>query len=151
MDFDDSFFSKLSAVFNRHMYKRYLSHKQYVIQTIDRRCLSSSTTITTTVLKQKLSSFFEDYQITLPIKYTASLTAKAYSKMSNLFLFFLAAFAASEAASTGEKCTPSITTASGTHAPSSFCSGDIIFQEEFDYLNFKKWQHENTLGGGGVR
>ncbi|KRT86910.1 hypothetical protein AMK59_1529, partial [Oryctes borbonicus] len=49
-----------------------------------------------------------------------------------------------------KKCDPSITTASGTFAPTDkICPGDIIFQEEFDSLNLKKWQHENTLGGGG--
>lgn len=49
-----------------------------------------------------------------------------------------------------ERCDASSTVVSGTHAPSEFCSGDIIFQEEFDSLDFKKWEHENTLGGGGV-
>lgn len=70
-----------------------------------------------------------------------------------LLLFSLLCVASallSQAASTS-KCTESVTTASGTFAPTSICSGDIIFQEEFDALNFKKWQHESTLGGGGVR
>lgn len=50
-----------------------------------------------------------------------------------------------------KKCTPSVTTTSGSFAPTgTICPGDIIFQEEFDALNFQKWQHENTLGGGGV-
>lgn len=44
-----------------------------------------------------------------------------------------------------------ITTASGTHAPSrgSFSSGDLIFEEVFEELDFELWQHENTLAGGG--
>lgn len=72
--------------------------------------------------------------------------------MSKLLFLLFVTIAASQAASTGpEKCTATVTTASGTQAPTSFCSGDIIFQEEFDYLNLKKWQHESTLGGGGVR
>lgn len=45
----------------------------------------------------------------------------------------------------------SLTTASGTFAPArgSFHSGDLIFEEHFDELDFEKWQHENTLAGGG--
>ncbi|XP_044270616.1 beta-1,3-glucan-binding protein-like [Tribolium madens] len=46
--------------------------------------------------------------------------------------------------------TPSPTTASGTHAPAGpYCSGDLIFEDEFDEFDLKKWSHENTLGGGG--
>lgn len=26
----------------------------------------------------------------------------------------------------------------------------MIFEDNFDYLDFEKWQHENTLAGGGV-
>lgn len=44
---------------------------------------------------------------------------------------------------------PTITTASGTHAPprGSFQSGDLIFEEVFEELDFERWQHENTLAG----
>lgn len=44
-----------------------------------------------------------------------------------------------------------ITTASGPYAPAkdSFGSGDLIFEEEFDEFDFSKWEHENTLAGGG--
>lgn len=95
---------------------------------------------------------FPDSVIKVAIKYAKlSYHRIVFTKMLKFLLVFLAALAASQAASTAEKCTASVTTASGSHAPTSFCSGDIIFQEEFDYLNFKKWQHENTLGGGGVR
>jgi beta-glucanase (GH16 family) len=46
--------------------------------------------------------------------------------------------------------TPSPTTASGTHAPTGeICSGDLIFEDEFDELDMQKWNHESTLGGGG--
>lgn len=31
----------------------------------------------------------------------------------------------------------------------TICSGDLIFEDNFDYFDFKKWEHENTLGGGG--
>ena len=47
--------------------------------------------------------------------------------------------------------TPSPTTASGTHAPTSeICSGDLIFEDNFDDFNLQKWNHEITVGGGGV-
>lgn len=46
-------------------------------------------------------------------------------------------------------CTPTVTTASGTDAPVGFCSGDLIFEENFDTLNLSKWRHEITMAGGG--
>lgn len=46
-------------------------------------------------------------------------------------------------------CTPSVTTVSGTSAPASFCSGDLLFEDNFDSLDQSKWKHENTLAGGG--
>ncbi|GLV44855.1 Gram-negative bacteria binding protein 1 [Carabus blaptoides fortunei] len=46
-------------------------------------------------------------------------------------------------------CRKSLTTVSGTHAPTSFCSGDVIFKDNFERINFKVWKHENTLSGGG--
>lgn len=47
-------------------------------------------------------------------------------------------------------CTVSQTTVSGSAAPTgTICSGDLIFEDTFDTLDHKKWQHENTLGGGG--
>lgn len=48
-------------------------------------------------------------------------------------------------------CTESITTVSGPYAPKGkICSGDLIFEDNFDKLDLKIWQHENTLTGGGV-
>lgn len=43
------------------------------------------------------------------------------------------------------------TTAGGTHAPAagSFCSGDLIFEDNFDVLDTEKWRHDVTMGGGG--
>ena len=32
---------------------------------------------------------------------------------------------------------------------SVFAVETLIFEDNFDTLNFKKWQHEITLGGGG--
>lgn len=53
-------------------------------------------------------------------------------------------------ASLSAACTPSITTVSGTHAPVTVCSGAMIFADDFNELDTEKWQHENTLAGGGV-
>lgn len=47
-------------------------------------------------------------------------------------------------------CTPSVTTVSGTHAPATVCSGALIFADDFEEFDLEKWQHENTLAGGGV-
>lgn len=49
-------------------------------------------------------------------------------------------------------CTnPTETTAIGTNAPppASFCSGDLIFQDEFNTLDHSKWLHDQTMAGGG--
>lgn len=46
----------------------------------------------------------------------------------------------------------SVTTTSGTYAPTTkICPGDLIFEDNFDDFDLKKWNHEQTLGGGGVR
>lgn len=46
---------------------------------------------------------------------------------------------------------PSVTTVSGTHAPQGrICSGDLIFEDNFNEFSLPVWQHELTLGGGGV-
>lgn len=45
----------------------------------------------------------------------------------------------------------SVTTASGTHAPSGdYCRNQLIFEDNFDELNFRKWQHEISLTGSAV-
>ncbi|XP_037961545.2 beta-1,3-glucan-binding protein [Plutella xylostella] len=49
----------------------------------------------------------------------------------------------------GDRCTPSVTTVSGTHAPVTVCSGALIFADDFEEFDLEKWQHENTLSGGG--
>uniref|UniRef100_A0A182QPU1 GH16 domain-containing protein n=1 Tax=Anopheles farauti TaxID=69004 RepID=A0A182QPU1_9DIPT len=47
-------------------------------------------------------------------------------------------------------CTNSITTASGTKVkPGPYCSWDLIFEDNFNTLDFETWEHENTLSGGG--
>ena len=45
-------------------------------------------------------------------------------------------------------CNPSATTVKGTFAP-TVCSGNLIFEENFDNLDQTKWRHEVTLSGGG--
>lgn len=72
--------------------------------------------------------------------------------MIKIFLTFgfLLVIAQTASVKKDKRCEASSTIVSGTHAPSEVCSGDIVFQEEFDTLDFKKWEHENTLGGGGV-
>lgn len=49
-----------------------------------------------------------------------------------------------------EECKPTISTASGTISPKKICSGQLIFDENFDELNKQKWIPEVTFFGGGV-
>ena len=45
----------------------------------------------------------------------------------------------------------SVTTSSGSKAkPGLYCPGELIFEDNFDELNFDTWNHELTLAGGGV-
>jgi len=53
-------------------------------------------------------------------------------------------------AAAAAQCTPSATTAIGTKAPATICSGDLIFNEEFDTFDLSTWNHEKTAAGGGV-
>lgn len=48
-----------------------------------------------------------------------------------------------------EGCTPSVTTVTGTHAPAQVCSGELIFEDNFDFLDVSRWKHEISLAGGG--
>lgn len=48
-------------------------------------------------------------------------------------------------------CIPSITIASGTHAPRGpICANTVIFNENFNTLNKNIWKHERSMFGGGV-
>ncbi|XP_053672077.1 uncharacterized protein LOC128722392 [Anopheles nili] len=49
------------------------------------------------------------------------------------------------------ECVRSVTTASGAliDRGRTFCSGELIFEDNFDFFDFEKWEHENTLAGGG--
>lgn len=67
------------------------------------------------------------------------------------FLLIAAALGIAQASVGNKRCdSDSPTTASGPRAPADFCPGDLIFQDEFDFLDFDKWTHENTFSGGGV-
>ncbi|XP_053689556.1 beta-1,3-glucan-binding protein-like [Sabethes cyaneus] len=47
-------------------------------------------------------------------------------------------------------CRRSLTTASGWKAPKGpYCSGQLIFSDDFNSINWSVWEHENSLGGGG--
>nr|XP_023017874.1 beta-1,3-glucan-binding protein-like [Leptinotarsa decemlineata] len=67
--------------------------------------------------------------------------------MYNIFPFATLVFVVLDKAGA---CKRSITTVSGSQAPNGIiCSGDLIFEDDFNELDLKKWQHEQTLGGGG--
>lgn len=49
------------------------------------------------------------------------------------------------------QCVRSATIVSGTNAPKgNLCSGQLILNENFHEFNNELWEHEITLGGGGV-
>lgn len=50
------------------------------------------------------------------------------------------------------ECRRSITTASGRFAPKArkLCSGQVIFEDNFDAFNGDLWQHDVNMAGGGV-
>lgn len=49
-----------------------------------------------------------------------------------------------------DKCNVPITTCSNFMCPKKFCSGELIFEENFNNLDKKIWKPEVTLLGGGV-
>ena len=68
------------------------------------------------------------------------------NEMNMLSLVILVCTIAAAAA----QCILSATTAIGTKAPATICSGDLIFNDEFDTFDLLTWNHEKTAGGGGV-
>lgn len=64
-----------------------------------------------------------------------------------IFIVFTLSFCL--AAVSAQVCTPSVTTVSGTHAPAQICSGALIFEDNFDFLDHSRWKHEISLAGGG--
>lgn len=71
-----------------------------------------------------------------------------------LLLFSSSAFAAFRPRDSKLKCEPSLTTLSGNHGTippgTPLCSGDLIFEDNFDILDFDTWQHEITMASGSV-
>lgn len=66
-----------------------------------------------------------------------------------LLIFFI--FVNLQGGGSSDCPSPSVTTVSGTHAPHGrICPGDLIFEDNFDNFSLPIWQHELTLGGGGV-
>lgn len=47
-------------------------------------------------------------------------------------------------------CEKSLTTASGPKSRTEYCTGELIFEDNFDEFDLNVWQHENSLWGGGV-
>lgn len=45
-------------------------------------------------------------------------------------------------------CASTVTTVTGIKAPQSICSGQLIFEENFDYFDERTWKHVVTLSGG---
>ncbi|XP_066259304.1 beta-1,3-glucan-binding protein-like [Euwallacea similis] len=68
-----------------------------------------------------------------------------------LLLLFLSVFLILVQSSRAECDVASQTVASGSHLLSSskICSGDLIFEDNFDTFDLSRWNHESTLGGGG--
>lgn len=85
-------------------------------------------------------------QIRLVLFYVAPKSFKM--KIVLILACLLAVTLAEESA---PKCVASPTTASGSQARAGpYCSGDLIFEDNFNFLDLEKWEHENTLAGGGV-
>jgi beta-glucanase (GH16 family) len=53
------------------------------------------------------------------------------------------------AISVNSQCRRSVTTVIGTKKPSQICSGELIFEDNFDELDKSTWKFENNMGGGG--
>jgi hypothetical protein len=51
---------------------------------------------------------------------------------------------------TNEDCKWSPTTVSGSKKPTTVCSGQLIFEDNFDSFDQTKWQHRVTLSGGRI-
>lgn len=68
--------------------------------------------------------------------------------MIRLTLLILLVYYAS-AAKLSKACEPTATTVVGTHAPRSFCAGDLIFEDNFDTFDQDVWKHAVTMAGGG--
>ena len=65
------------------------------------------------------------------------------------FKMFFKVFLLSTLITTLNGCKWSPTTVSGSKRPGNICSGQLIFEDNFDSFDLSKWQHEETLAGGG--
>lgn len=64
-------------------------------------------------------------------------------------MFILLLSIASLASFVHGQCEPSITTAGGPMAPKEICSGQLIFEDNFQKLDLNKWRFDRTMWGGG--
>ncbi|XP_018331866.1 beta-1,3-glucan-binding protein-like [Agrilus planipennis] len=63
-----------------------------------------------------------------------------------MFLFLYILFCLYD---TGESCSKSVTRVGGSCSSCTICSGDVVFEDNFDTFQLSKWEHEVTLSGGG--
>lgn len=69
----------------------------------------------------------------------------------NYFVGIVAAFLPLFVDMAVSQCVPTVTTVSGKSAPTgTLCSGQLLLDENFNEFNTNLWEHEITLGGGGV-
>jgi hypothetical protein len=51
------------------------------------------------------------------------------------------------ASSVNCECKHSLTTVIGSKKPTQVCSGELIFEDNFDSVDLSKWKFENTMAG----
>lgn len=73
------------------------------------------------------------------------------SELRNIFVVLMVIFVV-RVSVVENVCQRSITTTSGRYAPQArkLCSGQVIFEENFDTFKEDLWQHDVNMGGGGV-
>lgn len=107
-------------------------------------------TFTISNLRETLIKIFRSIKPPVRLRYDFSIALLfTLLKMTTLIVVAIIVFAAT---SVNSQCAnPTETTVIGTHAPSpgTFCSGDLIFQDNFDTLDHAKWFHDQTMAGGG--
>lgn len=54
-------------------------------------------------------------------------------------------------AAAAQVCEPSVTTVSGRAAASEICSGELVFEDNFETLDLTKWSQDVNLWGGLLR
>lgn len=72
-------------------------------------------------------------------------------KIAILFIVISTTNVVHSATTVNNQCRLSQTTVSGKFAPKGdLCSGQLLLDENFNDFNRDLWEHEITLGGGGV-